>query len=223
MIEIPWEMCGDDTLNVSEITDPSSPHNGKTPIPPIMDTQLDQIIIQNILTPLRSRVIQKFTALITPAKPSSWWDIYLSAFILLSHIERLARHSVFQARRHTMPGRFANVPTLEGFFHTAKSILARFHFVCHGSAPLRTLDWTAPGVVAMARLGPEQVEFMQMTQVMIARKEGEVRRLRERHVYEGTLYWAGQLFSEDFDRGPVRVVEVVEEVEEGVRFVKSER
>ena len=222
MIEIPWEMCGDDTLGVSQINDPSSPHNGKTPIPPIIDTQLDQIIIQNILTPLRENVITKFEKLITPAKPEAWWDLYLSAFILLNHIERLARHSVFQARRHTMPGKFSNIPNLEAFFHTAKSILARFHFICNGSAPLQKLDWTASSVVAMARLGPEQVRFMQTTQVLIAEKEEQVRRLRERHVYEGTLYWAGQLFSEDFDRGPVRVVEVVEEEEDGAGAVKSE-
>ena len=106
MIEIPWEMCGDDTLGVSQINDPSSPHYGNVPIPPIMDTQLDQIVIQNFLIPLRETVVRKFEQLITPARPEAWWDVYLSAFILLNHIERLARHSVFQARRHTMPVHF---------------------------------------------------------------------------------------------------------------------
>ena len=75
----------------------------------------------------------------------------------------------------------------------------------------------------MAKLGPEQVRFMQMTQAMIARKETHVRGLRDRHRYEGTLYWAGQLFSDDFDRSPVCVVEEVDgEGEEGVELVKSE-
>ena len=120
-------------------------------------------------------------------------------------------------------GKFSNIPILEGFFHTAKSILARFHFVCNGSAPLQKLDWTASSVVAVAKLGPEQVRFMQATQVMIASKEPLVRRLRDRHRYEGTLYWAGQLFSDDFDRSPVCVVEDVDgEAEEGVGLVKSE-
>jgi hypothetical protein len=95
-------MCGPDTLGVSPVHDNSSPHNGKIPIPPIMDTQLDQIVIQFILKPLRARVVQKFEQLINPARPDTWWEVYLSSFILLNHIERLARHSVFHARTHTM-------------------------------------------------------------------------------------------------------------------------
>jgi hypothetical protein len=103
IIEIPWEMCGTDTLGVSLINDANSPHHGKIPIPPIMDTQLDQIVIQHILNPLRERVVQKFEQLITPAKPEVWFEVYLSAFILLNHIERLAKHSASHAKRHTMP------------------------------------------------------------------------------------------------------------------------
>lgn len=102
MIEIPWQMCGTDTLGVSLVTDATSPHHGKIPIPPIMDTQLDQIVIRLILNPLRAKVVQKFEQLITPAKPENWWEVYLSAFIMLNHIERLAMHSVTHARTHTM-------------------------------------------------------------------------------------------------------------------------
>ncbi len=67
-------------------------------------------------------------------------------------------------------GKFSNIPILEGFFHTAKSILARFHFVCNGSVPLRTLDWTSSEVANMAQLDPDQVRFMQETQEMIQSK-----------------------------------------------------
>jgi hypothetical protein len=102
MIEIPWQMCGTDTLGVSPVRDATSPHHGKIPIPPIMDTQLDQIVIRLILNPLRAKVVQKFEKLITPAKPENWWEVYLSAFIMLNHIERLAMHSVAHARTHTM-------------------------------------------------------------------------------------------------------------------------
>jgi hypothetical protein len=73
------------------------------PIPPIMDTQLDQIVIQRILTPLRAKILKKFEQLITPAKREAWFEVYLSAFVLLNHIERLARHSAFHARMHVMP------------------------------------------------------------------------------------------------------------------------
>ncbi|KAK4152150.1 hypothetical protein C8A00DRAFT_44744 [Chaetomidium leptoderma] len=212
MIEIPWQMCGPDTLGVSPVGNTTSPHYQRIPIPPMMDTQLDQIVIQFILTPLRDRLIQKFERLISPAKPEAWWEVYLSAFILLNHIERLARHSVAHARTHTMPGKYSNIDFLEGVFHTAKSILARFHFICNGSAPLR-LDWTSPKVAAMAKLNGDQVKFMQRTQAMIAARENDVLRLRAAHKYERPLYWAGQLFTEDFDTSPVHVVEELDEEE----------
>jgi hypothetical protein len=64
-------------------------------------------------------------------------------------------------------GKYSNIPFLEGVFHTAKSILARFHFVCNGSAPLR-LNWASPKAAAMADLEPDQVEFMRKTQTMVA-------------------------------------------------------
>jgi hypothetical protein len=102
MIEIPWQMCGTDTLGVSPVRDATSPHHGKIPIPPIMDTQLDQIVIRLILNPLRAKVVQKFEQLITPAKRENWWEVYLSAFVMLNHIERLAMHSVAHAKTHTM-------------------------------------------------------------------------------------------------------------------------
>ncbi|KAL2267134.1 hypothetical protein VTJ83DRAFT_4411 [Remersonia thermophila] len=208
MIEIPWQMCGPDTLGVPRVRDPTSPHHGKIPIPPTMDTQLDQIVIQFILRPLRQAVVDKFEQLITPPKPETWWEVYLASFILLNHIERLARHSVAHARTHTMKTKYSNTQFLEAVFHTAKSILARFHFVCNGSAPLR-LDWTSPKVAAMAKLDQEQVEFMKRTQAMVARREQQVLRLRTTHQYESTLYWCGQLFTETFDTSPVHVVEEV--------------
>lgn len=105
MIEIPWEICGEwtDTLGMSPVQNPENPHKGKIPIPPIMDTLLDQIVIRHFLQPLRERVIKKFEQLISPARPEVWFEVYLSAFIILNHIERLAKHSASHARLHSMP------------------------------------------------------------------------------------------------------------------------
>ncbi|KAL2020429.1 hypothetical protein VTK56DRAFT_8395 [Thermocarpiscus australiensis] len=211
IIEIPWEMFGTDTLDVMPVSDPGSPHYGKIPVPPIMDTQLDQIVIQLVLKPLRARVIQKLEQLITPAKPEMWFEIYLSAFILLNHIERLAKHSVVHAETHCMPTKYSNTDFLEGAFHTAKCILARFHFVCNGSAPLR-LDWRSPKVAAMAKLEADQVEYMKKMQAMVSRRESDIISLRVSHKYEYPLYWTGQLFLDEFDTSPVHVAEMPREL-----------
>ncbi|KAK3390097.1 hypothetical protein B0H63DRAFT_391292 [Podospora didyma] len=207
MIEIPWEMCGNDTLGVEQIQDPANPHHGKIPIPPIMDTQLDQIVIQAVLVPMRDELVEKFDKITAPPKPGAWFETYLTAFILLNHIERLAKHSVFHARLHTMRTKYSNKEFLEGAFHTAKIILSRFHFVCNGSAPLK-LDWKLPTTISMAKLEPEQVAFMERTQEIIRERENNIRSLQATNNYERCLYWSHQLFFEKWDSTPARVVDV---------------
>lgn len=106
MIEVEWQMCdgpGRDTLGVTRISDPSNPRNGKIPIPPMIDTQMDQIIINYILKPLREKLLEQFEARISPFRREDWFDIYLTSFIILNHIERLALHSRAHAKLHSMP------------------------------------------------------------------------------------------------------------------------
>jgi hypothetical protein len=57
----------------------------------------------------------------------------------------------------------------EGYHHSAKIILSRFHFVCSGSIPL-WLDWDNGKASALANMTPEQIEFMQRTQRAIKEK-----------------------------------------------------
>lgn len=112
MIEIPWEICGHETLGV-RIDDEADPRYGKIPIPPTMDTQLDQIVIKHVLEPLRKKLVAKLEEKISPPKPETWFETYLTAFILLSHIERLAKHSESHARLHTMRVSFLPLSILE--------------------------------------------------------------------------------------------------------------
>lgn len=58
LIEGQRSICGDDTLGVAIVSDPESLLHGTVPIVPIMDTQLDQIVIQEILEPLRDDILQ---------------------------------------------------------------------------------------------------------------------------------------------------------------------
>ena len=103
MIEIEWEMCGGDTLGIQRIADPSNPRNGKIPIPPMMDTQLDQIVIAQVLDPLKKEILESFEQMITLNRREDWFELYLSSFLILNHIEMLAKHSAFHARIHAMP------------------------------------------------------------------------------------------------------------------------
>lgn len=172
MIEIPWTIRGapgEETLGIERVADKQNPRFGTIPIPPTMDTQLDQVVIKHALIPLREKLIKRFNEIIKPPSPEAWFDTYLASFMLLNHIEHLAKHSVDHAKLHAVHGKYSNIPFLEGALHWAKIILSRFHFVCNGSIPLN-MDWSTPEAAKMANLSGQQVRFMMTTQKMIAAK-----------------------------------------------------
>jgi len=173
----------------------------------MMDTQLDQIVIAEVLEPLKKKLLERFEAKIALNLPEDWFEIYLSSFIILNHVERLAKHSAFHARLHAMPTRFSNTQFLERAFHAAKVILSRFHFVCKGSVPL-LLDWDAPMTRSLAKLDTAQLNFMKETQALIKAKGNDVSTLRSTYSYGNSLYWSSQLFDENWDNTPARVIEL---------------
>src|SRR6266487_1571374 len=76
MIEKSWGMCGEDTLGLTPIAEEGNPWKGKIPITPIMDTQLDQIIIQGFLVPLREKLLHELTEKVNVHLPDMWFEIY---------------------------------------------------------------------------------------------------------------------------------------------------
>ena len=202
IIERSWVICGEETLGIPRIHDPSdsNPENGWIPITPTMDTQLDQIVIQDILGPLRNDVVQELKARIEVHHPHTWFEIFLTISILLNCIEVGSAHGNRFAKSYGRPvrpsftpfpgyslnveilvaswlihslkphqSRFSDMKLVEGWFHTSKILLSRFHFVCNGSAPWR-IDWKKPSTARFARLKADEVRFMEETQRRIKAK-----------------------------------------------------
>jgi hypothetical protein len=67
-----------------------------------MDIQLDQVIIKQILNPLKSKILQKLTALFKKNACSNWFTIYICTFILLHNYEITTSHDRDFAIRHNM-------------------------------------------------------------------------------------------------------------------------
>ena len=92
VIEIPWQFCGSDTLGTKPPSDPANPWFGKLRLPPMMDTQLDQIVIQEILQPLRAKILQLLDQRFRNHQPDNWFETYLTVFILLNHTSMSSKH-----------------------------------------------------------------------------------------------------------------------------------
>lgn len=86
------------------------------------------------------------------------------------------------------------------------------------------LDWDSPTTRSMAKLDTDQLNFMKETQALIKAKgkqdvprrssvlmilaENDVSSLRTTYSYGNSLYWSSQLFDENWDSTPARVVEL---------------
>lgn len=92
LIEKPWCICGLETLGMLPGSDKESPWYQKIPITPMMDTQLDQIVIKHILQPLRKEVLQMLQTKIERFHNRDWFEIFAVIFILLNTIEKAVAH-----------------------------------------------------------------------------------------------------------------------------------
>jgi hypothetical protein len=97
-----WEIVGDDTLGISRsiIDDLTSPLHGKIPLPPVMGAQLDSILIYQIQTPLRRRVLDDLQRYTLEKRLDNWLLTYLVSFILLHNLSLVTKHDAEYAKKH---------------------------------------------------------------------------------------------------------------------------
>lgn len=84
-------LCGNVTLGTNTVSGTEDTDFEKR-LPPMMASQLDQIVIQEILQPLQKKLVQGLQTLIDNHRPDTWLEIYLAAFVLLNHTAMSSIH-----------------------------------------------------------------------------------------------------------------------------------
>lgn len=98
-IESGWRCCGNEMLNSQDVKDPYRGDDWISP-PPYIDYQMSSIIMQLVLAPLRRATLNSLQKMILANKPSNWYIIFLTTFILLHNYElSIAFQRGFSARR----------------------------------------------------------------------------------------------------------------------------
>lgn len=96
-------IVGDETLDMpSDILDETSPTPGKIPLPPVLGAQLDLILIHEIQTKLRRRVLERLERLVSKRKLNTWMMSYLVNFVLLHNTAMITAHDAGYAKKHGM-------------------------------------------------------------------------------------------------------------------------
>ncbi|CAJ2500748.1 Uu.00g036010.m01.CDS01 [Anthostomella pinea] len=212
LLEEPWCASGDESLGHNPTEDhpllsPECPFNGRTPVSPVMDAQIDQLVMKSVLAPLCLRIQEKLQALVNDGAKGKWFTAFLCIFVLLSNYDLATAHDHDFAVRNSLEEYYSNYPLLEGFQAGAKTLLAYFHHQCHGHVPFK-LDWSDPSVIATANLDHAQAEYMEEMGLWVTEKETALKALKESKAYDAESYFALQLF--DSDWRPTRTMQIEE-------------
>lgn len=73
-------------LNVQPVDDLNSIHHGQCPVPPILDNQLDALMIIRMLQ-WQSDILGRVKKMIRDRKRNSWFEIFLTIFVLLTNLQ----------------------------------------------------------------------------------------------------------------------------------------
>ncbi|KAK6346159.1 hypothetical protein TWF730_010491 [Orbilia blumenaviensis] len=179
---------------------PIPPWSEKTLVTPMMDTQLDQIIVRSFLKPVRSRLLPKLQEKLLAGNPKDWFDIFLTLFVLLTSIEKLGKHADKFRRRYGVLKEGRIPRGMDPFFHDANVLLAYFHRIYQGSAPFRD-DWQNPDTAKKRNMTEDQAEFIQYLQREIMPQEKRLKGMRNQKLqtYTQPMYWSHQLFFDDWN------------------------
>ena len=141
LIEDPWNIQGQETLGMKVDPCPASPFSNRIPVPPIMDFQIDNIVIYDYLMNMLDRIRKAMKQRIMPMKKEDWFDIHLATFVLLHHVDLTMKHDVDFALSRNLHKRFSNRPLIEMITFGANSLLS-FHQHEKGHFPLSAPKWT---------------------------------------------------------------------------------
>ncbi|EPE33006.1 hypothetical protein GLAREA_06018 [Glarea lozoyensis ATCC 20868] len=204
MIERFWLICGNDTLGLPPMDENlgfcrRSQFFPSVPVTPVMDTQLDELAIEHVLIPLKTKLLRILKARVLSKKKEFWYEIYLTCFIILHNSERVNEHILdFSRRFGVMPTPKSNDESSlsQAYYHGCKTILAYFHFASGGAAPL-SLDWDTPPR-DVPDMTPEQIAYMRDIKADVLHQDHQLQIIKTSSMYENEMYWTHQMLSQDW-------------------------
>ena len=99
LISKSFNIFGQETLGIRQEQDPECPYYARRPIPPILDAQIDSLLMEKMKT-LKSSVLSTLRRMIAGQGRRHWFEIYLTMSILLLNLESVYRNQRRQIQRY---------------------------------------------------------------------------------------------------------------------------
>ncbi len=88
---------------MSRDENPSSPYHDRIPVPPIVDLQIDLIVINEILQKELKKILQMLKMMLESSdRWNNWFEIYLAYFVLLHNVELTMAHDAWFVKRNNL-------------------------------------------------------------------------------------------------------------------------
>lgn len=82
---------------------PNCPYHERIPVPPIVDQQIDLIVINTILQPELKNILNMLKTMLESTHPwDNWFEIQLGYFILLHNVELTMAHDAWFVKRNNL-------------------------------------------------------------------------------------------------------------------------
>ncbi|KAF5615121.1 uncharacterized protein FTJAE_13444 [Fusarium tjaetaba] len=160
-------------FNIDVVDDANSIHHGQCPIPPVLDHQLDVLMIQEMIR-IKDQIMSEIERILKGRHSrSKWFEVYLTIFVLLTNLQFMQRY-VF----------------------SAQNLVSHFRYGLKGPVPF-TLDWDKENVKKLGELDKDGVKYVKYVSAIVQRRMDEFRENAERvkrNEFKGDMFWLSQLF-----------------------------
>ncbi|PVH98876.1 hypothetical protein DM02DRAFT_656926 [Periconia macrospinosa] len=162
-------LLSEESLGMSVINVEDAPDFGHIPIPPMLDYQLDTIMIQWMESGMKQMLKQLWSILLKRHK-KDWFEVYLSIFILIHNLEVVfeCQKVYIQLHQDAPYGRKIaafSEPMLEQWQWTAKHLLFVYHYhmrrAAFGDAPMFQESFL-DDAIAFADLDDEDQDYLRI-------------------------------------------------------------
>jgi hypothetical protein len=199
-IEDHWKVfCGGLQIGATMTDEPGHPYHGFIPVTPIMDTQLDDLVIRVLIKPRLASFLARLKKKLDEKRRENWLELFLATFIMMSNIGWVIKDMMAMTKwKGLKPGNRGGALT-QGYMHACKTILAHFHFACAGSVPL-TMDFDkmCGSDKAYHGMTHDQLQYVKFLRAEIVRQRAKLARWKDLSMYEDDAYWVYQLLCQDW-------------------------
>ncbi|OCL09703.1 hypothetical protein AOQ84DRAFT_220524 [Glonium stellatum] len=154
-----FNIAGDESLGISEVEDPQSPYYNRKPIPPLLDAQIDHILMtkmskvkKKVLSELKRRVFAT-----REKKRENWYPVFLTIF----------------NPKQSYPPKVLSM--MEGWEHSAENLRAHFHSVCQGQLPFFE-DWDVKETQKAADIDGLTVSYLKQMRLILSERRNSLTR-----------------------------------------------